>query len=140
MAGRFTAKRKEDDGEPTYPRLNAKQLGEISELFVKYKSINRILKHWNAVNLDSEGNITGICDFVDWYGKSDENKKKYENYEPLKGIKYMGMGFVTFQPYSWCSEWISSWTLWIQREAERGDRQALSFMKKGDIHIGGVAL
>lgn len=137
--GRFTKKTKEE-GEPSYPKLNAKQLQEVSELFVKYGNVNRILRHWNAVNLDDKGEITGICDFTDYYAKSDENKKKYENFEPVKGIRYMGLGFVTFQPYAWCSEWISTWREWVKREAERGDLQALSFMKKEDIHIGGVAL
>lgn len=131
--GRFT-KAKKEEGEVEYPKLNKSQLQEITELYIRFGSVNRILKHWNAVNLDSEGNITGVCDFTDYYAKSDENKKKYEDFQPLKGIKYMGLGYVTYMPYQWASEWISTWSAWLAKEADRGDVQALSLMKKTDIH------
>lgn len=137
--GRFK-KEKKEEGEPEYPKLNARQLVEITELYIRFKTINRILKHWNAVNLDEDGNITAVCDFTEYYNRNDENKKKYEAFEPLKGIKYLGQGFVTMMPYSWCSEWLSTWSAWLAREADRGDVQALSLMKKGDIHREVVAL
>lgn len=131
--GRFT-KPKKEEGEIDYPKLNKAQLQEITELYIRFGSINRILKHWSAVNLDSEGNIVAVCDFTDYYAKNDENKKKYENFEPLKGIRYMGLGYVTYMPYNWATEWISTWSAWLAKEADRGDVQALSLMRKMDIH------
>lgn len=137
--GRFTKKEKKDE-ESVYPKLTLKQYQEISELYARYGSVNRILKHWNAVNLDEKGNVSSICDHTDWYNKDDHNKKIYEAFEPLKGIRYMGQGFFTFMPYPLCSDWIAKWSVWIVGQAEKGDVQALSFMKKGDIHSKGVAL
>lgn len=125
--GRFTKKKETDGVEATYPKLNLKQLQEISELYVRYGSINRILREWGAVKLDTEGNIVAICDYTEHYNQSEYNKEQYENLEPLKGVKYLGQGYVTMTPYNWCSEWLATWAQWITKEAERGDIQALSF-------------
>lgn len=125
--GRFT-KTKKEEGEFDYPKLNNAQLKEITELYIRFKSINRILRHWSAVNLDTEGNIVAVCDFTDYYAKNDENKKKYEDFQPIKGIKYMGLGYVTYMPYQWASEWLATWSVWITKEADRGDLQALSLV------------
>lgn len=130
--GRFT-KTKKEEGEFDYPKLNKVQLNQITELYIRLGSINRVLKHWNAVNLDEDGRISGVCDFSDYYARNDQNKKKYEDFQPLVGIKYMGLGYVTYIPFQWCNEWISSWGEWIRKEAGRGDIQALSLMKKDEI-------
>lgn len=135
MSGRFKKKEKEEDGEPDYPKLNASQLQEITELYIKFgKKRDRLLKYWNAINVDSEGRMTTICDFSDWYAKSDENKKKYEAYQPIKGIWYTGHGFHTTMPYFWCQAWLSTWEEWIRRQADRGDRQALELISKEVFH------
>ena len=133
----FGDKKKKKKGdrrdEPQYPKLTAVQLKEISELIVKYGGVNQVLKYWQAVRLDEAGNVIAICDYTDWYAKSDENQAKYEKYQPLSGIKYIGIGMYTMSPYSWCKEWISSWSVWIQHEAMRGDIQAQALMRKGGM-------
>lgn len=134
--GRFT-KAKKEEGEAEYPKLNVKHLQEITELYIKFnKKRNLILKYWEAVKLDSDGNISAICDFTDWYNKSDHNKSKYETFQPLKGIFYTGHGFHTFSPFSWCNEWLTTWDNWIREEANRGDVQAQSLMSKTPLSTG----
>lgn len=137
--GRFTKQKKEEE-ESIYPKLTTKHYQEISELYVKFKSPNRILKHWNAVQLDKDGMICAVTNFEEWYKRSDSNMKKYEIFEPLKGIRYVGQGFYTFMPYNICREWLADWSVWIVAQAEKGDIQALSFMKKEDVHREKVAL
>ena len=135
--GRLTKNKKEEGDEPSYPKLNAKQLQEITELYIKFdKNRNRILKHWEAVKLDADGHISAICDFTDWYNKNDQNKKVYEAYQPLKGIWYTGHGFHTVMPFSWCNEWLTTWDNWIREEANRGDVQAQSLMSKTPLSTG----
>lgn len=132
---RFKKKEREDDGEVDCPKLNSSHLKEITELYIRFgKNREAILKHWNAINVDKDGRMTTICDFSDWYNKNDENKKKYEAYQPLKGIFYTGHGHHTVMPYFWCQEWLSTWTEWISHEADRGDQQALSLMAKKVFH------
>ena len=135
--GRFT-KAKKEEGEVEYPKLNKVQLQEITELYIRFGSINRILKHWNAVNLDEEGKIVSVCDFTEWYSRSDHNQDTYSKFEAIKGVKYMGQGFFTYMPFSWCSEWLATWSAWIVREAERGDIQALSLMSKKKFSTGKI--
>lgn len=132
--GRFKKTKTEEGEESVYPKLTKSQYQEISDLYVRFGKINLILKHWNAVKLDEDGKVVAVCDHTDWYNKSDQNKKEYEEFEPLKGIRYMGQGFYTFMPFNLCNDWISKWAVWVVGQAEKGDIQALSFMKKGDIH------
>ena len=133
--GRFTKKKEEEGGEPQYPVLKASHLKEITELYIKFgKDKNRVMQYWQAVALDADGNVSHIPEYTSWYNKSDHNKEQYQKFEPLKGIHYMGDGFVTLVPYNWCKEWMATWEAWLVGEAGRGDIQALSLMAKKDIH------
>lgn len=114
--------------EPEYPKLTSAQLREVTELIIKYGSVNKVLKYWQAVKLDENGNVVGVTDHTEWYNANDYNKAKYENFEPLKGIKYIGNGFLTFIPFHWCNEWMATWSVWIVNEANRGDMQALALV------------
>ena len=119
-------RKSEDDGGNDIPKLNAVQLADISAQYLRIGKGNifKLLVLWKAARLDDRGRVEAILDHSDWYSRNEVNKAEYERFEPIKGVRYMGQGSYTFMPYSWCVEWISTWTLWVTERAKEGNAEA----------------
>lgn len=118
-------KKEEDEVVSDVPKLSLDHFYEISELVKTYGGTNKVLEYWGAVVLDSNKKVTAIKTYFEM---SQVSLGKYQNFEPLKGIRYMGMGTVTYVPYNWCSEWIDLWAKWVREGALRGDINAMKFI------------
>jgi len=105
------AKREEQKEKgPDMPKLTQAHFLEITELIKKYGGVNKVMQYWHAVMLDEQGNVVAILD----HSEHDEyTMAKFEALEPLKGIKYIGAGFLNYVPYTWCTEWIRQWEWWV---------------------------
>jgi hypothetical protein len=123
---RIGQSKNEDKEENLAPKLNAMQLADISRQYLTYGkgNINKLLVLWKAARLDDRGRVEAILDHSEWYSRNEVNKNEYERFEPIKGIRYMGQGSYTFMPYSWCTEWLSKWSLWVGERAKEGNEEA----------------
>lgn len=123
---RIGGNKKEDKEENDIPRLNAAQLADISAQYLRIGkgNVNKLLVLWKAARLDEKGHVVAILDHSEWYSRNEVNKAEYERFEPIKGIRYMGQGSYTFMPYSWCTEWLSKWTVWVAERAKEGNAEA----------------
>lgn len=112
MAKRDNEKEKKED--LGIPKLNAYHFKEITGLVKMYGGTIKVLAYWRAVTLHEDGSIKAVLD----HSEHDSfTMDKYEALEPLKGIKYIGNGFSTYQPYTWCTEWLRQWEWWCTQNA-----------------------
>lgn len=118
----------EEKEDNVAPRLNALQLADITRQYLELgktsNKLNKLLFRWKAIELDERGGIRHICDYTEWYSRNEVNKAKYDNYEPIKGVRYLGQGGYTFMPYTWCQEWLATWGLWVTERAKEGNADA----------------
>lgn len=108
MAKRDYKKEKSEE-DASGPKLTVAHFKEITELLKKYGGRNRVLAYWHAVTLDENGNIKAVLDHSE---HSERDAARFEALEPLKGIKYVGNGYLQYIPYNWCTEWLSKWEWW----------------------------
>ncbi len=123
----FNKIKKEEEAESIIPKLTYSQLDEITSLVKSYGNTIRVLANWGAVKIDENDRITAICDYSE---QGEFTKRRYENYEPLKGVK-----FTTNIPYDWCSEWIRKWEIYIIIKAKEGNEIAKTLIKSPYIKI-----
>lgn len=123
----FNKTKKEEKVENDIPKLSYSQLDEITSLVKTYGNTIRVMASWGAVKIDEKDKITAICDYSE---QGEFVKRKYDNYEPLRGIK-----FTTNIPYNWCSEWIRKWEIYIMIKAKEGNETAKSLIRSPYIKI-----
>lgn len=124
MAGLRKSK-KNEDGEKwkDVPPLNADHYREINNLYKLYgKDMSKLMTYWKAAKFDHDGAIVSI---LDWSDAPEHELEAYGNFEPLKGIRYMGLGFLTYVPYNWCQEWIRQWEWWLEKKASDSEREGI---------------
>lgn len=121
-------KKKDEEEEivDNTPKLTIAHLEEITMLYKRYQNLNLILKHWGAVVLNKNNEITAVKTYFE---QSEFSYSKYEKFEPLKGIFYVGHGTLCFIPYNWCSDWLTKWNEYIRIKAENGNADAIEICK-----------
>lgn len=105
------------------PKLTVSHFKDITKLYKHYGGRNRLLAYWMAVKLDdSRENIVAVYDYREM---SDRAMAQYEAFEPLKGIRYMGTGYLTYTPFNWCNEWLAKWEWWCDKNREDPDVKSI---------------
>lgn len=120
---RKTKKTSEESEEKDIPQLTVAHFREITKLYKHYGGRNKLLAYWMAVKLDdTRESIVAIYDYREI---GDRALAQYEAFEPLKGIRYMGTGYLTYMPYNWCSEWLSQWEWWCGKNKDDPEVKSL---------------
>lgn len=113
---------KKEESAAQVPKLTVAHYREITDLVRKYGSTIKVLQYWLAVTINEDGSIKAVLDFSEHTGLT---MQKYEDFSPLKGIKYVGQGYVTYTPFNWCSDWLSQWEWWITKPENRHEGKGL---------------
>lgn len=101
------------------PKLSNENYREITFLLKKYKNTRKLLEYWGAVSLNENGLVETIKDYSN---QSEYAMNKYSNFSPLSGVRYVGAGYVTYAPYSWCSEWLDQWEKWAKATKDENSK------------------